>query len=286
MRILNLLRGRGVHSMVLRLLLLYALAVLGMFLAQRHFMYHAGKLSREAFEHRVSEIPGKVEVLPSFDAVVLSPSGLASRGIAVWLHGNAGTALDREIFARAARTRGYRLVLAEYPGYGVRSGSPSETTLVSDALALVHALRQKYPGEALTLVGESLGSGVAAQVAAELAANPQAGGPAQRVVLLTPFSSMRAVAARAMPLLPARYLVRDTFDSLSVVSQIPGPMAVLIATEDELVGAADGRILAQAIAARPGQLSRTLEVRAGHNYWAVVIEERHWDELLGERLEP
>lgn len=49
-------------------------------------------------------------------------------------HGNAGAAIDRSYYVDALTPLGYRVVLAEYPGYGGRSGQPREKVFVADAI--------------------------------------------------------------------------------------------------------------------------------------------------------
>ena len=48
-------------------------------------------------------------------------------------HGNAGHAGHRRFYADALKRLGLRVILAEYPGYGPRSGNPNEASLVDDA---------------------------------------------------------------------------------------------------------------------------------------------------------
>jgi len=52
---------------------------------------------------------------------------------------------------------GYRVILAEYPGYGARKGSPSETTLISNGVETLKQVLHDFGGPVF-LWGESLGS--------------------------------------------------------------------------------------------------------------------------------
>ena len=97
--------------------------------------------------------------------------------------GNAGAAWQRAYYVEALELLGYRVVLAEYPGYDGRAGSPSEAALVADGIASVEQIYQRY-GEPIVLWGESVGSGVAAAVAR------QSQVPLAGLVLLTPWDSL------------------------------------------------------------------------------------------------
>lgn len=99
------------------------------------------------------------------------------------ISGNAGAAIDRSYYVRALEPLGYRVLLMEYPGYGGRPGSPSETTLTRDARASIELARQAF-GQPIFLWGESLGSGVVAAVVADPTL------PVAAVILLTPWDSL------------------------------------------------------------------------------------------------
>ncbi len=62
------------------------------------------------------------------------------RGTVVVLHGNGEYAWDHAQTARSLRQRGFRTFLYEYPGYGGRTGVPSEKAIVPEVQAVVRAL--------------------------------------------------------------------------------------------------------------------------------------------------
>lgn len=264
-------------SAMITLLGFVLLVLAALFLFQRSLIYFPARLSRGAFQSAVEQLVGeRVVSLEPFDAVVFEPpAGTAVAATAILFHGNAGLALDRAYLAPTFGARGIRLVLAEYPGYGARAGSPSEALLVEDARALYSRVAASYPGAPILLVGESLGTGVAVQVAVRVE-HPR---PA-RLVLLTPFLSLAATGARAYPYLPVRYLLRDRFDSGAALPRFKGPVAILIAGEDAVVGTEQGRELAQVARARGATVVVELP-HAGHNSWSALITDADWTGLLG-----
>ena len=116
--------------------------------------------------------------------------------------GNAGSALDRTPFVRGFERLGWEVVLVDYPGYGARTGAPTQTSLTEAGLEALDQLRRE-DDRPVYLLGESLGSGVAAQVARQ---RPDA---VRGLFLVTPFSSMADVAADHFSWVPARLLLRD-----------------------------------------------------------------------------
>ena len=226
---------------LLLVLLVTTLVALGMLYAnQRDMIYLPTRVAPPQFAALVRATFGSgATILAPFDAVVVeSPADMPVRGTAIVFHGNASLGIDRTYMLPVFAARGLRLVLAEYPGYGSRAGAPTEQTLVDDGNALYDEVLRRYPGSPVILVGESIGTGVAVQVAIRRTQPPT------RLVLLTPFLSLAETAARVYPFLPVRYLIKDRFDSARQLRRYQGPVALLIAGQDEVVGATQGRALA------------------------------------------
>jgi hypothetical protein len=150
--------------------------------------------------------------------------------------------------------RGLGVLLVEYRGYGISSGpAPSEDGLYMDAEAALDALASYgVPSSKTILWGTSLGSGVAAEMAAR--------GRGAALILVTPFTSIRAVASRIAPLLPASLYMGDRYDTLSKASAIRVPTLIIHGDRDELVPYSMGRELAAAI---PG--ARLVTIEGGHH---------------------
>jgi pimeloyl-ACP methyl ester carboxylesterase len=180
----------------------------------------------------------------------------------VYFHGNGEQLSDLEGTADALQARGLGFLGVEYPGYGWAEGAPTEEGIYAAARSALAWLEKEQgvgPGR-VVLLGRSLGSGVAVQMAQE--------GRGARLVLVSPYTSMGDMAAAVFPWLPGRLLVRDRFDSLSKVARLRVPTLVVHGTQDEVVPVVQGRRLAAAIAG-----GQALWVEgAGHN----DVLERAW----------
>ena len=272
------LRSRQFWVRLMLMVLGCIVLVLGvLFVVQRSLIYYPTRLSRAQFDAAVKgSLDGPVSMIDPFDAVVFEPlATVPVAGTAILFHGNGGFGLDRAHLAPEFTRRGLRFILAEYPGYGARPGSPSEKAIVRDADELYTKVASLFPGTPILIVGESLGSGVAVQVAALRKDR----GPS-RLVLLTPFLSLADTAARVYPFLPARFLLRDRFDSAAALPRCTGPVAILVAGNDAVVGAEQGRRLAQVSRSRGETVVVDLP-GAGHNSWSVLMTSEQWTELLG-----
>jgi pimeloyl-ACP methyl ester carboxylesterase len=148
------------------------------------------------------------------------------------LHGNAGLAVQRAYWAdaleRVQPEQSLSVYVLEYPGYGGRSGKPTQGSLTSAALT---AFDDIPGGDRIYLLGESLGCAVAAQIAQ---ARPKKVGG---LVLVTPFNRLPDVAAYHYPWLPVRWLVKDRWESGVALRNFSGPVAIIAAERDSVVPA-------------------------------------------------
>jgi pimeloyl-ACP methyl ester carboxylesterase len=190
----------------------------------------------------------------------------------VVFHGNAGHALYRHYYAAGFLGQGadWQVYLFEYPGYGARSGVPSEESIKATATDALEEMLARDPGP-LYLVGESLGSGVATFLAGKF--NKQVGG----LLLVTPFTTLPDVAGKHYGLLPVRAMLSERYDSLKSLRQYHGPVAFLIAARDEIVPADLARRLYNSYGG-PKWLHE--QPGAGHNTLDFDPSAPWWRELL------
>ena len=158
--------------------------------------------------------------------------------------------------------------LLAYRGYGASGGRPGERALVDDALAVHDLVAARHEGSRVDVLGRSLGSGVAMQLAARR--------PVRRMVLVTPFDSVAATAADLFPRLPVRPLIHDRWDSARVAGQVEAPILVLRAGRDAVVRPArtDGLLAALPAATRVVSLPEAdhSTIIDTADYWPTIKE--------------
>jgi uncharacterized protein len=186
-------------------------------------------------------------------------------------HGNAGYALHREYFVAGfqALNEEWDIFLFEYPGYGARSGRPSEATFKAGATDALRSLLRSDT-QPIYVLGESLGSGVASYLAGTFP--EQVAG----LFLVTPFSSLADVAAHHYPILPVRTLLSEHYDSVKALSRYKGPVAFLLAGRDKVVPTKLGRQLYESYA---GPKWLRVETHAGHNSISYDPGAAWWGEV-------
>jgi alpha/beta superfamily hydrolase len=121
------------------------------------------------------------------------------------------------------------VLAVNYRGYGESHGEPAETFMVEDGCMLFDwlAARAHVDPRRIAVVGRSLGSGVAVQVAKER--------PVHSVVLITPYDSILALAKRKFRVMPIEYLLRHRFESIKFAPSLRAPTYVLRAASDDIV---------------------------------------------------
>lgn len=192
------------------------------------------------------------------------------RAVVLYLHGNAGNLSHRvDILRRINERYQATVMIFDYRGYGRSEGTPGEKGLLQDARAAKAwlARRAGVPEADIVLLGRSLGGAVAVVLAAE--------GGARGLVLESTFTSVPELAKHYLPLLPARLLMQNRFDSLSKIAAFNGPLLQSHGTADRVIPYKLGRKLFQAA----GDPKRFVTIRGGdHNdpqgeeYYRVLDE--------------
>jgi fermentation-respiration switch protein FrsA (DUF1100 family) len=121
------------------------------------------------------------------------------------------------------------ILVFDYRGYGRSEGSPHEAGIIADARAARSWLAEKAGVREtdIVLMGESLGGGVAVDLAAK--------DGARALVLEDTFTSLPDMAGYHYPWLPAKWLMRGRLDSLTNIGKYRGPLLMSHGTADEIV---------------------------------------------------
>ena len=119
------------------------------------------------------------------------------------------------------------VVAFHYRGYRPSTGSPSSAALLEDAPRVHDFAVAKVGPERTVAVGFSIGSGVAAHLSAER--------PLDGLILVTPFDSLKAVAAGHYPFLPVGALFRHDMDSAAALKGSDVPTAIIAAGRDTII---------------------------------------------------
>lgn len=145
------------------------------------------------------------------------------KGTLVFFHGRQGSILDRVPYVDVLTSRGYRVVLAEYPGYGARrTETRREDVFVKDALDVLGEVHTKWPGR-LTVVGEGgTGSTIAAKVVGSTPLK------VSRLILVSPWESRLATAEDNIPWIPSTSLLKEHYELGGALDNYFGVVEVVV----------------------------------------------------------
>lgn len=227
---------------------LYALACAIMFFAQRAFLYFPDRVYVAPAQ---TGLPGVKEVwIEAPDgAKVLAWYAKARHGqpTLLYFHGNGGSLAVRDVRIRRYMTLGRGMFMMSYRGFSGSTGSPTETDNVADAKRAYDALiAEGVSADNIIIYGESLGTGVGLQVAAE---KPVAG-----LILESPFTSIAERASQLYPWLPVNLLLKDRYDSRAYIKKVEVPVLIVHGELDRVVPATMGHEMF-ALANEPKQLA-------------------------------
>ena len=155
----------------------------------------------------------------------------------LYFHGNGGHMGFRHEKFSAFKEAGFGIVMMSWRGYGKSTGQPSEAANYADAqMVYEHLIHEaSIAPESLLFYGESLGTGVAV----ELATRYQPAG----LILEAPYTSVRDRAAEIYRIFPTRFLVKDVYDSLSKIGEISVPLLLFHGERDRVIPIEHGKQL-------------------------------------------
>jgi len=216
-------------SALLVVFLAYILFAMAVYLFQERLIFPGRKLNPS---HQFIDLSGLEEKWVKVDGAILSTlhfSQPGARGLIFFLHGNVGN-LDRWVpdvdFYRREK---YDLFMLDYRGYGKSSGRiQSQVQLEADVRTAWESIAATYCDKKLPVViyGRSIGTYLAAKLALEV--------ESQLLVLVSPYTSLLAMARLKFPWLPAR-LLRYPLATDDIIAQVKAPVLIVHGEDDPLI---------------------------------------------------
>lgn len=156
----------------------------------------------------------------------------------LYFHGNGGALRYRTERIMLMQQQGYGLLMPSYRGYSGSTGSPSEKNIISDSLlAYKWLIENGLNGKQIVLYGESLGSGVAVQLAAQK--------ETACMILEAPYTSLPDIAKLTYSFLPTHLLMQDQFNSVKYIREINTPLFIIHGALDLVIPVGFGKKLYQ-----------------------------------------
>jgi pimeloyl-ACP methyl ester carboxylesterase len=210
-------------------LLLYALLGIIIYYGQDYFFFRPETLDtryRYDFGQPYREVNLAFDHFSNINIVQFTTTG-TPRGCVLYFHGNrkniAWYAKHAPLFTR----EGYEVWMIDYPGYGKSTGTLNEQVLHAYALQLYKLARKSFGPDSLVIYGKSMGTGIAARLAAHE--------PARHLILETPYYSFSSVAAHFFPIYPIERMMHVKIPTYQFIPQVKMPILILHGTDDGLI---------------------------------------------------
>lgn len=227
---------------------------LNLYFSQEEMIFPAAKLSPD-FKFSF-DVPFQEMMIPVDGAEI---NGLHfqqpdSRGLIFFLHGNGGNLDSWTSNVGYYQRINYDLFIFDYRGYGKSTGQiQSEAQLHEDVRTVWEIIARLYPDKPIVLYGRSLGTALAAKLATTV--NPDL------LILVSPFSSMIAMARQQYPYLPD-WLLRYQFRTDEHIARIHTPIVFVHGDQDNFIPLEHSITLKE----RTSAIAKMLVIKgAGHN---------------------
>lgn len=238
-------RRRRLLRVALGAFILYLSLVIGLTALQNKLIF-PGTFTQGTIRAVVDEWPGTKKIvrlqLPDGTPIVAqfiradAPDPETAPTV-LFFYGNAMCAAHASDIIWMFRELGCNVMCADYPGYGMSGGEPSEQAFYAAAdAAYAHLMHRKdIAPDRIVPVGLSIGCGVAT----DMAARKKVAG----LVLFASFTSLHDMGRYAAPWLPTSLMLRYRFDNLEKIAQIETPIFICHGEADTTIPPAMSRKL-------------------------------------------
>lgn len=205
-------------------------------------LFQPTKLDKDyvfTFNHAFEELflyPDKDVVINALHFKVKEP-----RGVILYFHGNRDN-LQRwgKISSEIGHYFHYDIFVVDYRGYGKSVGIRSEEAINNDALFCYNYIKNNYAPKEIIIYGRSLGTGVAACLAAQTKPD--------KLILETPYHSVKDLIEGYFSLISVDSKTHYKFASFEHLQHVNCPILIIHGNKDEVVPYASGKKLFNSLA--------------------------------------
>ena len=244
-----------------------------LYFVQELLLFHPDQLSRRyqyyfPFPFRELDIP-----FPGGDTINLVkffPNGPINKGLVLYFHGNMENINRYAKFTNSFTRRGFEVWMEDYPGFGKSLGNRSEENLNKQAMEIYQRAVMEYSPEKIIIFGKSLGTGIAACLAAHARA--------KRLILETPYSSIPSLFSCYAPIYPTSLLSHYQFPTGINIQSTRMPVTIFQGTADAVVPYYCAAELKKNM--KPGDEFVTIEGGTHHNLNDFLLFQLKLDSIL------
>jgi hypothetical protein len=209
--------------------IVYTGVILGIYFNQRNLQYHPNKEVKDVAAYDLGDTT-EIFLTTSDGAKIQTWVHMPKPGMpmTIWYHGNAHHLGQRAEKFKQLIDLGYGFIAPSWQSFGKSDGVPSQAGIYEVArLAIKYSQQLGFKTEDTILIGESLGSGIASQMATEH--------KFKGVFLITPYTTIADRAQEMYWYLPVKYLTKDNFNNIDNISRINAPVLIVHGDDDDII---------------------------------------------------
>lgn len=254
-------------------IMIYCLIGIGIYYLQDKVLFHPEPVDINHHynfpaPYREVNIPYATGV--NMNVIQFTTTRPAPLGVVLYFHGNKQNITRYAPVAPAFTKQGYEVWMLDYPGYGKSTGPFTEQRLYDWALVFYKLARARFKPDSIILYGRSMGSGIAAQLAAIR--------DCRHLVLETPYYSFPAVIGAYCPLYPVERMIRFKIPTWQYLQQVTAPVTIFHGTRDGVIRYSNAQRLKPFL--KPGDQFITIEGGSHNDLNSFPLYQQKLDALL------
>ena len=212
------------------ILLIYCIIGIALYYGQEKLMFKPVAIPKDStyrFDVPYKELNLAYNASSNINILQFQTPDTPVKGVILYFHGNAENIGHYGAVAPLLTKQGYELWMIDYPGFGKSTGDFTEAMCYEWALQFYKLARARYAPNQIVLYGRSMGSGIAAQLAAIR--------DCRFLILETPYYTLPSVAGSYFPVYPVEQMIRFKFPTYEYLQKVTAPVVILHGTDDGLI---------------------------------------------------
>lgn len=210
--------------------LIYAIIGIALYYLQEKFLFHPEKLESNhkfTFHQPIIEMRLAFNETDTMSLVKFLPADSFRKGVVLYYHGNMRNIEHYAAYAEPFTKLGYEVWMQDYPGFGKSTGTITEIKLYDQAKQVKKMADAAYNSDSIIIYGKSLGTGIAAYVAAD--------SKAAMLILETPYYSIPDLFGYYAFIYPISRMSTFKIPTYSFLEHVTIPVIIFHGTNDRVI---------------------------------------------------
>lgn len=222
--------GRKIYRITIVVTLIYCSIGIALYHLQEKLLFHSAPLPGNfqfKFDIPFKEVNIAMNKTDTLNLIQFLPKDSMPKGVVIYFHGNTGNVTRYAKFAPDFTKNGYEVWMPDYPSYGKTTGKLTEENMYDQAKEVYKLAHSKFSADHIFVYGRSLGSGVAAYIAAK--ENCAA------LILETPYYSIPDLFSSYAPIYPTNRMSHFKFPVGEYLKEVEAPVIIFHGTSDRTI---------------------------------------------------